>query len=327
MLHNTSRFFSQPSIRLFGLLSVLMGTVGLGAIACLSPPPPSSNPTTTGPQGELNDIKTTMVGEWERIPDPNQAGGSVPRWMFTGNNQLVVFDLNGPGSGLAQSGTYSINTEVSPMQLDIVFPDDDEVFFTIFEVVNDGILKVQRNDSGMPRPREFDGRAVTLQKISNAASVTADPSTAPTTDAPTTEQEVPSFEPNYEQQTAIARQSEAKQTIAMINRAQQAYFLETAAFTQTPSALGIPFDSDSEDYRYELMTQNNQTVAFVEASARLSGLKSYTGVVALIQNNDTQVRSTLGVMCETTNPSRTPPRFIIKGNDISCASESQEVRF
>ncbi|MEB3210623.1 MAG: type IV pilin-like G/H family protein, partial [Leptolyngbyaceae bacterium] len=263
MPHSNLRLFSKHSLQRIGLIGVLIGTVGLGAIACLPQTSDlSSNSTTTGPQGELDEVKNTLVGEWKLIPDPNQATGTVPRWVFTGNNQLIVLDLSGPGSGVSQVGNYSINTAVSPMQLDIIFPDKDELFFTIFELTNAGTLQVQKNDAGLPRPRAFDDEAVTLEKISDstdvANSIPSSGARSSTASDPNdgAERAIPSSPASEEM--AIARASEAKQTIAMVNRAQQAYFIEMGEFTQSPADLGIPLNLESEHYRYELLTQSNR---------------------------------------------------------------------
>lgn len=180
MPHITRQFCSKRFLRFLGLTGLLVGTIGLGAIACSPEPSTSSNTATTGPHGEINPVKDTIIGEWQIIPDPNKAVGTIPRWVFTGNNQLVILDLSGPESGVSQVGSYAINTESSPMQLDIIFPEEEQLIFTIFELTNEAILNVQKNESGLPRPTVFDDNIVTLQKLSDSTESVSAVSSVPT---------------------------------------------------------------------------------------------------------------------------------------------------
>ncbi|WP_024545069.1 type IV pilin-like G/H family protein [Picosynechococcus sp. NKBG15041c] len=56
--------------------------------------------------------------------------------------------------------------------------------------------------------------------------------------------------PAFLNQAAKARQSEAKQALASLNKAQQAYYLEQQEFTDTIANLGLGLADSTENYAY-----------------------------------------------------------------------------
>ena len=86
--------------------------------------------------------------------------------------------------------------------------------------------------------------------------------------------------PSFLNQATKARQSEAKNYIGSINRAQQAYYLENNnAFTTSVVVLALGIKTQTENYKYEI-TAAKTTGSFVTNKARATkkALKSYAGV-------------------------------------------------
>jgi type IV pilus assembly protein PilA len=89
--------------------------------------------------------------------------------------------------------------------------------------------------------------------------------------------------PSLLSQVSKARQSEAKQNVGSINRAQQAYYLENAnkfASGLQELAIGIKEKTDNYEYKIDLGTTKDASKAAINIAAAKAGkLKSYAGVV------------------------------------------------
>lgn len=104
-----------------------------------------------------------------------------------------------------------------------------------------------------------------------------------------------------------AKQSEAKNNIGAINRAQQAYFLEYQAFTTELTQLGVGIKTQTDNYDYRsTVTGSSATVAGLashKAQARKPALKAYVGVVGTtIGNVQTSEALTVAFACEAPIP-------------------------
>lgn len=109
-------------------------------------------------------------------------------------------------------------------------------------------------------------------------------------------------------QVSKAKQSEARQNVGAINRAQQAYFLQPQQFSDTLAELGIGIRSQTDNYIYSLVTSTATTNSFsqAKASARKAALKSYFGIVGTqIGDSATSEVLTLAGACESLNPTTT----------------------
>lgn len=107
-----------------------------------------------------------------------------------------------------------------------------------------------------------------------------------------------------------AKQSEARQNIGAINRAQQAYFLENTAFTNTLAELGIGIKTQTVNYQFSIELTGLKNSDFVnnKAIATKPTLKGYVGGVATQTGAvaTTEVL-TIGVVCEANNPGTAVP--------------------
>lgn len=112
-----------------------------------------------------------------------------------------------------------------------------------------------------------------------------------------------------------ARESEGKNYIRAMIRGQQAYYLESTKFTPNIEQLGIGIKSETENYRYQMAVQNVQAVMMI-AQAKKPELRSYTGVVFAVGNNNQNMQTVTGI-CETDNPTFTPPSMPSFPNSVA----------
>jgi len=87
--------------------------------------------------------------------------------------------------------------------------------------------------------------------------------------------------PSFLSQTAKARQSEAKSYIGIINRSQQAYYIEKQTFSPNMSLLSAGISPVTRNYTYST-SGNSQSATSTAATNSSSAIyKSYAGAVSL----------------------------------------------
>ncbi|MBD2437893.1 type IV pilin-like G/H family protein [Nostoc sp. FACHB-110] len=105
-----------------------------------------------------------------------------------------------------------------------------------------------------------------------------------------------------------AKQSEGKNNIGAINRAQQAYYLEYQAFNTDLTQLGIGIKTQTDNYDYTSVINgdtsgSNLAVISHNAMARKAALKSYVGIVGTTKGDGaTSEALTLAFACESNDP-------------------------
>jgi len=115
-----------------------------------------------------------------------------------------------------------------------------------------------------------------------------------------------------------AKQSEAKQTLGAVNRAEEAYFLAKGKFTDSMKALELGLPSETPNYHYQMLKSANAKSVVVIAQAKDSALKSYTAAAFAIESGSKKANIVSGI-CETERPSATLPATPlppIKGSKI-----------
>jgi type IV pilus assembly protein PilA len=118
--------------------------------------------------------------------------------------------------------------------------------------------------------------------------------------------------PNFLNQGAKAKQSEAKQNIALTNKTQNSYRAEVSQFASSFNLLAIGSVTDNvgvgngttTNYSYRLTGGTDTT--FVAAQSRDTGLKSYVGSDTRFAN-DASMSVISTVMCETLQPGTVAP--------------------
>jgi type IV pilus assembly protein PilA len=85
---------------------------------------------------------------------------------------------------------------------------------------------------------------------------------------------------------------------------QQAFYLEKNKFANSIDEIGIGMKTDTETYKYEVVDVKPKQVK-ITATAKKPELKSFTTSVFVVGGAGNEL--TVGVVCETDQPSQTPP--------------------
>lgn len=110
--------------------------------------------------------------------------------------------------------------------------------------------------------------------------------------------------PNFLNQTAKAKQSEAKQNVGVVNRAQTAYRTENSSFASSFDTLAIGSltgsgNASTANYSYTISGSTDS--ATITATAKDTSLKAYSGGTSKYNNASSQSVMT-SVMCEAKTP-------------------------
>ena len=129
--------------------------------------------------------------------------------------------------------------------------------------------------------------------------------------------------PNFLNQGAKAKQTEAKQNIGLINRTQTAYRSENAIFASTFDLLatgtltGGTGATSTANYSYAL-TGGTDT-ASLAATANDAALKGYSGANGRYTNTANQ-SVIASVLCEANAPGATAPPAVTAGSTSNCGT-------
>lgn len=105
--------------------------------------------------------------------------------------------------------------------------------------------------------------------------------------------------PAFLNQANKAKQSEAKQYIASINKGQQAYYAENGKFTTAIPDLGLGLKTQTTNYKYTVT--DNTANAAVNSNAEptnTTSLRAYGGAVVLVTSGEAKTTQTS--ICEAT---------------------------
>ena len=119
-------------------------------------------------------------------------------------------------------------------------------------------------------------------------------------------------------QTVKAEELAARQYVSWMNRTQQAYYAETAEFTNSVAKLGVGIKSENANYKYSISTENNAVFSY--AVSRNPNLKNFVGGVFLIEN------ATQKILCQANAASTTKPANPTNNNGtLACGADTIEV--
>ena len=111
--------------------------------------------------------------------------------------------------------------------------------------------------------------------------------------------------PSFLNQANKARQSEAKNAVGSMNRAQQAYYLENNnSFTTNLFDLALGIKEETDNYKYDITGDKPSDFVTNKGRARSKGLKSYAGITytSTQTSNNVSESITLANMCESNAP-------------------------
>jgi len=106
--------------------------------------------------------------------------------------------------------------------------------------------------------------------------------------------------PSYLNMVSRAKQSQAKQYLSSMNRAQQAHFAEKGALANSIDALGLGIKTETAFYKYSIRA--TKTAVFHYAVAKQPEPKNYVSSVFLVPaypDADTQNVTTTSILCES----------------------------
>jgi len=117
--------------------------------------------------------------------------------------------------------------------------------------------------------------------------------------------------PSFLNSSCVSKQSENKQYVSAMNKAQQAVFIETSAFGTSFDALGIGIKTETTNFKYSIRA--TKEAAFNYAVAKDNYLKSYVGGVFIVpakkfeQNAAKEEKTTTSILCEADSPGTIKP--------------------
>ena len=127
-----------------------------------------------------------------------------------------------------------------------------------------------------------------------------------------------------------AKQSEGKQYVSSINRAQQAKFAENGTFSTSIDTLGLGIKTETANYKYSVLA--TKQAAFNYAVSKHKTEKSYVGAVFLVpvQELDTEVdlnsQTTLFILCETDDRGTIKPAEpIYQNGKVICGKGTKDL--
>ncbi|MCC3406859.1 MAG: type IV pilin-like G/H family protein [Microcoleus sp. PH2017_10_PVI_O_A] len=127
--------------------------------------------------------------------------------------------------------------------------------------------------------------------------------------------------------TNKAKQSEAKQYVGSMNRAQQAYYAENGVLGNSVAALGIGIKTETTNYKYSL--RSTKTTAFNYALSKQEKEKSFVGGVFLVPaypNAPKHEMTTSAILCEADSSGTIKPAEPTEQNDkLICGKGTTQV--
>lgn len=265
------------------LLGLLLTIVNPSQAQISAPPTLTQVPDNS----ESQTVANQLPGRWQ-AQDPTSK--QEVTLIFAPNNQLFFILPANDGSAVAIQVNYQIDTTTQPMQLDMAVTPDQKAL-TIFELTPEGKLRLELNgiNPGEPRPNQFSTNSPLFEKVSDATTVP---------------ENIEVIE--LESKPAAARVTIPIQYIAIVNRTQQAYYLENGKFAENVEELKIVTNLETESYRYQIIPVGDRTQKVaITAQPKDAGLPSYIGVVFSTQVDG--YATTIAQICESDQPATQAP--------------------
>ncbi len=236
-----------------------------------------------------NSNNYKLAGTWEF---KNQDGVKTGTAIFETQNDVDgdVYILGDFALGkTAIAGKFKVNSSTNPQQLDLIF--GDLTTQTIYEIDNDGKLKIANAVPEQSRPTVLDAQPQRLIKVSDRTSIASDIKILRSSDLVSS--------------SMLIREAASKSYIRVIMRSQQQIFQEQGQFSQDLNQLKSGLSLNSEFYNYKITILGD----LVQHSAipLKDGLKAYTGIVYAIAGADTNQKATKLLLCESNIPTKQIP--------------------
>ncbi|MFM7603563.1 MAG: type IV pilin-like G/H family protein [Pseudanabaena sp.] len=231
-----------------------------------------------------------LGGTWEF---KNQNGAKTGIAIFETQNDIDgnIYILSGdlPSGKTAIVGTFKVNSSQTPQQLDLTF--GDLTTQTIYEINNDGQLKIANSLPDQPRPTALNSQPQQLTKTSDSTTIPSDAKILRSQDLLAT--------------SSLIREAESKSSIRAIMRSQQQIFQGQGQFSTDINQLKLGLSLNSELYSYKVT--NLGSLVQHSAVPLKDGLKAYTGIVYAIASSDPNQKATKLLLCESNIPTKQIP--------------------
>lgn len=244
-------------------------------------------------------ILKKLIGTWKVI-NPNAKSSN---WIiiFTPEGKLYSYnpELSGKNNQVTLS-YYRFNPNFNPMALDIIRIgyNKSEIFPTIFQLndnkLNLAIYPNYTYTPELPRPKELTPENPLFEKVSDQVILPPNFTIIP-----------------REEQMAKERETVLEKYMHLVNKAQIDYYTKYQKFAVTFEELNLDktIGQDQDFYGYKIIADPAKSdIIIMTATAKKSGLKSYTGTVFIIKD-ETETSQTISLICGTNKPEKTPPKI------------------
>ncbi|PZO40489.1 MAG: hypothetical protein DCF19_11340 [Pseudanabaena frigida] len=258
-------------------------------ISCNSPnnrPKQSVNQKLLG-TWEFQNLDGVKNGMAVFEPKNDRNGG------IEGDVYILTTDL--PSGRVAIAGKYKTNSSTNLQQLDLIF--GDLTTQTIYEIDNDGQLKIANTVPEQPRPTILESNPQRLIKVSDRTTIANEIKILRS--------------PDLISSSALIREAESKSNVRAIGRLQQQIFQEKGLFSVDVNQLmmGLPFNSEYYSYKVTILGDAGSGQAVQNSAIPLKqGLKAYTGIVYAIASADANQKTTKSIVCESNIPTKAIPQ-------------------
>lgn len=158
----------RPVLVTFMATSLCLGLFGMFSSQLQAQTPTLAQSTGGQVFQSSQNVAQQLVGQWE-LREPSS--GQVLTFIFAPDGKLYLLATppNEPPQALEMG--YQINTNAEPMHMDLI--SSGETAMTIFELTDDGQLRLELTDinPGNPRPTTFSPTAYLLPKTSSNTSL------------------------------------------------------------------------------------------------------------------------------------------------------------
>ncbi len=128
------------------------------------------------------------------------------------------------------------------------------------------------------------------------------------------------------------RQAEAKQNVGAMNRAQQAYYLENKAFSNSLQSLGLGIQPQTKNYVYSTRATKMAAFSYGISKKGTNDTKSYVGAVFVVpatnldRKVDKKEMTTVDIVCEAISPGNTRPTApTLQKGVATCGSDTKDL--
>ncbi|MEG4144975.1 type IV pilin-like G/H family protein [Microcoleus sp. Pol12B5] len=136
--------------------------------------------------------------------------------------------------------------------------------------------------------------------------------------------------PFYLNNTNKSKQSEAKQYVSSMNKAQQAHFAEKSAFATSVNALALGIKTETTNYKYSVRATKQS--AFNYGVSKQPQLKSYVGGVFLVPVKEVEPNAakdgitTISIFCQADSPGTIKPAEpTYENGKLACGQGTRQV--